>query len=95
MKLAHCLNTFLMSFHSLTGNLSVPSAGPYLEKNYWGANTDRVAQGHGKGDGVGGGCAPSCAEREAKTTSISQRNYIKANLSGLANRIVMSHMRVQ
>ena len=26
-------------------------------------------QGHGKGEGVGGGCGPSCAEYEAKITS--------------------------
>ena len=36
-------------------------------KNDWGggANTDRVAKGHGEGEGAGGGCAPSCVESEA------------------------------
>ena len=35
-----------------------------------GANTDRMAEGHCEGEGVGGGCAPSCVEHEAETTSI-------------------------
>ena len=42
-----------------------------------GANTDRVAEGHGEGEGAGGGCVPStsCAEREAETTSILQSEW--------------------
>ena len=47
--------------------------GPYLEKVIGGANTDRVAKGHGEGEGAG--CAPSYTEREAKTTSISQSEW--------------------
>ena len=38
-------------------------------------NTDRVAEGHCKGEGAGGGCAPSCTEREAETTSILQSEW--------------------
>jgi hypothetical protein len=48
--------------------------GPYLEKVIEGANTDHVAKGHCEG-GAGGGCAPSCAEREAETTSILQSEW--------------------
>ena len=36
-----------------------------------GVNMDRVAKGHCEGEGAGGGCAPSCAERIAETTSSS------------------------
>ena len=48
-----------------------------LEKNDWGggANTDRVAKGHCEGEGAGVGCTPSCAEREAETTSILQSEW--------------------
>ena len=52
-------------------------SGPYLEKKMvggGGANTDRVAKGHCEGEGAGG-CAPSCAEREAETTSILQSEW--------------------
>ena len=46
-------------------------SGPYLEKYDWGANTEiRMVEGHSEGEGAGGGCAPSCAEHEAETTSI-------------------------
>ena len=34
----------------------------------WGEGYDRVAEGHDEGEGAGGGCGPSCAEREAKNT---------------------------
>jgi hypothetical protein len=40
-----------------------------------GANTDCVAKGHCEGEGAGGGCASSCAEREAETTSILQSEW--------------------
>ena len=40
-----------------------------------GANTDRVAEDHSEGEGAGGECTPSCAEHEAKTTSISQSEW--------------------
>ena len=57
----------------------VSSSGLYLEKNYWGggggANMDCVAKGHCEGECAGGGCAPSCAEREAETTSILQSEW--------------------
>jgi hypothetical protein len=35
------------------------------KKMIGGGRTDHVAEGHCKGEGAGGGCAPSCAEREA------------------------------
>ena len=41
-------------------------------------NTDRVAKGHCKGEGAGGGCAPSYVEREAETTSIILPPFYKA-----------------
>jgi hypothetical protein len=34
-----------------------------------------VTEGHCKGEGAGGGCAPSCAEHEAETTSILQSEW--------------------
>jgi hypothetical protein len=34
-----------------------------------------MAKERDKGEGAGGGCAPSCAEREAKTTSILQSEW--------------------
>ena len=40
-----------------------------------GGRTDRVAEGHSEGEGAGGGCAPSCAEREAETTPILQSEW--------------------
>ena len=59
---------------------AVASPGPYLENMIGGANTDRMAEGHyegggGGGGGAGWGCAPSCAEREAETTSILQSEW--------------------
>ena len=51
------------------------SAGPHLEKNDWGVNTDHAVKGHCEGEGAGGGCTPSCAEHEAETTSILQREW--------------------
>ena len=40
-----------------------------------GANPDRVAEGHRKGEGAGGECAPSCAEHKAETTSILRSEW--------------------
>jgi hypothetical protein len=40
-------------------------AGPYLE----------IIGGVNINHGVGGGCAPSCTEREAETTSILQSEW--------------------
>ena len=34
-----------------------------------------VVEGLCEGEGAGGGCAPSCAEREAETTSILQSEW--------------------
>jgi hypothetical protein len=34
-----------------------------------------VAKGHCEGEGAGGGCAPSYAERKAETTSILQNEW--------------------
>jgi hypothetical protein len=36
-----------------------------------------MAEGHceAEGEGAGGGCAPSCVEREAETTSILQSEW--------------------
>ena len=36
---------------------------------------DCVVEGHCEGKGAGGGCAPSCTEREAETTSILQSEW--------------------
>ena len=47
-------------------------SGPYLEKNDWGANTDRMPEGHCEGEGD---VPPSCAEHEAETTSILQSEW--------------------
>jgi hypothetical protein len=36
---------------------------------------DCVAKDHSEGEGAGGGCAPSYAEREAETASILQSEW--------------------
>ena len=44
-------------------------SGFHLGISLWGGGgklTDHVAIGHGEGEGVGGGCAPSRAEHERK-----------------------------
>ena len=40
-----------------------------------GADTYHMAEGHCKGEGAGGECAPSCTEREAETTFILQSEW--------------------
>ena len=45
--------------------------GRIKKKKNGGANIDRVAKGHSKGEGAGGGC-----KREAETASILQ-SYVK------------------
>ena len=40
-----------------------------------GGRTHHVAEGHCKGEGAGGECAPSCMEREAETTFILQSEW--------------------
>ena len=52
-----------------------------------GQNTDSVAEGHCEGEGAGGGCAPSCAERKTETTSILQCEW-EAKKRSIATIIV-------